>query len=101
MLGDRIGQPAEPDEADYHDLTDLGKPLGWKATKMNVALVKAGLQTEQRTADGKYHGKWLLTEAGRVHGHAFGRHIAKNNYESRHVKWRNSVVEVLKPFMTV
>jgi hypothetical protein len=102
MLGDRIGQPAEPDEADYRNPGELGELLGGLSGQAaNRLLITAGLQIEQRTADGKFHDKWLLTEAGLAYGHAFGKHIAKNGYQTRHVRWLPSVVEILKPLLSV
>ena len=91
----RSGEP-EPDEADYFDLTDLGKPHGWTAIRMNKALTAIGLQIDQRKPNG-LHDKYLLTQAGHAHGRAFKGYPSKNGFQGRHVKWKASIIGLIRP----
>ena len=95
LINDQIRRTSEPDEADYFDLTELGKPYGWSAILMNRVLTQLELQVDQRKPNGN-HDKYLLTDIGREHGCAFSGLRSKSGFQGRHVKWKPSIVPLIE-----
>jgi prophage antirepressor-like protein len=92
-----MGQKAliAPDQQSLLTVTEIEKRLGWTRYDGNKKLTALGLQTEQRDHNRKL--KYELTDDGKKYGTYLDtgkQHV--NGTPIRQIKWRESVLEVLK-----